>query len=577
MSSHRNSSHSGNRSETSFLNMSLGQLNATLNAQKKSPEEKERIIESVKAQKDKVRRVIQKFRKKVEKKYGILDEATLVKKGLAHAAQYKLSDQEKDAFIKNVLRGDTTLTHDDELRYSKMSRFLGIDNLGQQYLNLAAKDQQKLNELVSLYKANKQLYHDVKNQTYIYRDCAAEALTGVYKPDKMNISSHVHPIVAMLFLPSVKVLEDRMLRSNIGRMVLQRAPLVANKVSLYENVLPGELEAEFELAFAIAHDPNSINSFSDSAPIDNLVNRFRCQIELWKNVHKLRQGQYYSQGYDSNDGVTGLLKTLSGYDKVFYDGPDNLNPSDEGNILKKILGVFSIRPSFTQISSYSPRISMGVASLSGLSRMKFVNLPIINIRLPSDALGGGATRSVQLQHALRQTDIFIDDKMLVPKNKAVIHSKDMVFFYADRRYRTVNFAKVSLGMKSIALTPNFVGSTSLNKTELEFGDYMPIGAQSFGIRGVIVLETPMGYDIVTGCSASIVSQSDPDGGMVGPKYLCYNPYDAIIKVKQTDASGNAKYVQNAPVTWIPEYGDEECPGFRDSGRTRGCIFWYTKQ
>ena len=569
MSNHRNSSRSGNN-EDAYLGMSLGQLNATLNAQKKSAEEKEKIIEKVKSQKEKVRRVIQKFRKKVEKKYNILDEASLVKKGLAHAAQYNLTDHEKDVFIKTVLKGDTTLTHEDELRYSKMSRFLGIDNLGEHYLSIKASDQQKLQELAQLYTANKQLYHDVKNQTYLYRDCAAEALTGTYKPDKHNISTHIHPIVAMLFLPQIKLLEKRMLRSNIARMVLQRAPLQAKNVSLYENVLPGELEAEFELAFAIAHDPNSINSFSDDSPVDNLVNRFRCQVELWKNVHKLRQGQYYS-GSDAKNKVTNLLTTLSNYDRTFYDGPDNLSPTDEGNILKKLLAVFSIRPSFTQISSYSPRISMGLASLSGLSRMKFVNLPIINIRLPSDALsGGGVVRTVQLKNALTQTDLFLDEKMLVPKHKAVIHSRDMVFFYADRKYRTVNFAKVSVGMKSVALTPSFMGSTSLNKTELDFSDYMPIGRQAFTIRGVIVLETPMGYDIVTGCSASIV-MPDPTGAGRN-HFLCYNPYDAIIKVP--DATG--KYVQNKPVTSIPEYGDASCPGFKDSGRSRGCIYWYVK-
>jgi hypothetical protein len=557
--------------------MSYDQLYATLKAQKKSTDEINRTIDNVKKTKKKIEKVVRKFRSKVEQKYGHLSEPELVRKGLAHAGKYGLSDTEKEVFVHQVLKGKSydDFTYEGELRYSPMSRFLGLDNYAGQILDIQPKDQAKLNELVVMYNSNKMLFNDIKNQTYSYRDCAPEAITGKYNREKHNISRHIHPLIAMLYLPQIDALERRTLKTNIARMVIQRAPLIANKVSLHENVLPGELEGEFELAYAIAHDPNSVGTFSNESPIANLTKRFKCQTELWKTVLNLRQGRYYAEGYgDDRSGINGLIEEISSYNWTQFDSPDNLNINDEGNILKKFLSIFSIRPTFTQISSYVQRVAMGYTNVSGLARTTFVNLPVINIRLPTTVttkhVGG-----VSLDNALEQTDLFIENKVLVPKNKSVIYSHEMVFFYADRKFRTINFANVNMGFKNIYLSPSFIGATTLNKTHLMFKCSQRIGREHFKLRGVIVLQTPPnGADIVTGCSATIVCPKNNNAGLMSDQYLSYNPTAASIKFKD----GSNGYTSNTPVSWIPEYSnDARKPGFKDTAYVRGCVFFYVKQ
>jgi hypothetical protein len=566
---------------SSYLKMSYDQLYATLKSQKKSSDDIDKTIDKVKETKTKIERVVKKFRSKVEQKYGHLSEPELIRKGLSHAGKYGLNDTEKEVFVHQVLQGTNmdSFTYEGELRYSPMSRFLGLDNYAGQILNIQPKDQAKLNELVVLYNSTKHLFNDIKNQTYTYRDCAPEAITGKYNAEKHNVSIFIHPLLALLYLPQVEALEKRTLRTNIARMVIQRAPMVANKVSLHENVLPGELEGEFELAFAVAHDPNSINQFSNESPIGNLTKRFKCQVELWKSVLNLRQGRYYSTGYDENDGITGFVKTLSTYDWTHFDGPDNMNIQDEGNLLKKFLSVFSIRPSFTQISSYVQRVSMGYTNVSGLARTTFVNLPVINIRLPTSVTGNNNS-VVHLDNALQQTDLFIENKVLVPKNKSVIYSQDMIFFYADRKSRTVNFANVNMGFRNIALAPSFIGATTLNSTQLLFADRPRIGKEMFKLRGVLVLQTPpTGADIVTGCSASIVVPADLNRGEPNDQYLSYNPSVASIKFQSSQSvNGDNQYVSNNPICWIPEYkSSDDKPGFKDTAYSRGCVFFYVKE
>lgn len=572
---HSNANKKGD-SFSSYLKMSYDQLYATLKAQKKSNDDINRTIDNVKKTKKKIEKVVRKFRNKVEQKYGHLSEPELVRKGLAHAGKYGLSDTEKEVFVHQVLKGKSydDFTYEGELRYSPMSRFLGLDNYAGQILDIQPKDQAKLNELVVMYNSNKVLFNDIKNQTYSYRDCAPEAISGKYNREKHNISRHIHPLFAMLFLPQVEALERRTLRTNIARMVIQRAPLVANKVSLHENVLPGELEGEFELAYAIAHDPNSIGTYSKESPIANLTKRFKCQIELWKTVLNLRQGRYYAEGYgDDNSGINGLVNELSSYSYTQFDSPDNLSITDEGNMLKKFLSVFSIRPTFTQISSYVQRVAMGYTNVSGLARTTFVNLPVINIRLPT-TITTKHTSGVHLEHALEQTDLFVENKVLVPKNKSVIYSHEMIFFYADRKYRTINFANVNMGFKNIYLSPSFIGATSLNDTALIFNENQRIGRENFQLRGVIVLQTPPnGASIVTGCSASIVVPRDTNRGRMTNEYLSYNPTAASIKFEE-----NGQYKSNTPVAWLPENShNSKKSGFKNSAYQRGCCFFYVKR
>jgi hypothetical protein len=560
----------------SYLFMHYEQIHAVLKALGKSNDEIEKTLDRVKEAKHRIEKLVKKFRRKVDRKYGLLSEADLIKKAVGYAAKGKLSDTERDVFIKHVLHGNDALYYHGEHKYSKMSQFLGYDT-SSPMLNVQAKDQASLNELVSLFNLSKSLYYDIRQQSLHYEDCAAQAISGKYNPEKHRITQHIHPIVAMLFLPDVDSVTNKMLKPNIGRMVLARAPLIASKVNLYESVMPGDIESEFDLGYAMSKDPNSTNVFSDETPIENLTRRFQCQIELWNNVLNLRSGRYYSStmSYDTrSDGIAGFMKALDGYNKIQYDVVDNFNTQDEGNILKKLLGVFSIRPTYAQIYTAPSKLQIGYGNISGaVERVTFINMPVVNIRLPSNMVNGVVTPGtiVHLRHALNQSDIFLKNRQLVPMNKSIIMSDRMIFFYAHRRQRTVNTVNMSVGFRNIALTPSFIGTTILNRTPLAFNMTETIGRENFKIRGIIVHETPVGTDIITGCSAYIVMPADLARGHMRDQYLSYNPVAAGIQFRDPTGTG---FTRNEPICSIPERGNATGPGFRTNGSTHGCIFWY---
>ena len=259
---------------------------------------------------------------------------------------------------------------------------------------------------------------------------------------------------------------------------------------------------------------------------------------------------------------------MNNYDWTRYDTTDNLNMNDEGVILKKILSVFSIRPTFTQISSYVQRIAMGTSNISGLSQTTFVNLPVINIRLPSSGYQVGPT--VKLNDALNQVDFFIENKSLVPKNRSVIYSHEMLFFYADRKHKLVNFAALTgnkLFQRNISLPHSYIGASQLNPTRLSFEHSQSIGRETFNIKGVIALETPPNtLNIITGCSAFLQKYDHSSNSY---KYLKYSPSQSAIK----DEDINGDYVNNAPLTLVEDY-EMDNTGFIQSSEARGCIFFY---
>jgi hypothetical protein len=564
----------------------IEQIYQMLKLKNMSEKEIDSLVDKIKETRENIRKVVRKFLSKINTTYGHLDIPELIKKGMKHAEKYGLTDAQKKVFINHVLKGDiyNYYSYQNELRYSPMAKFLGFDLMQGQMLRLTPKDHSKLNELHALYDETKYIHADVKNN--IYRDCAPEALTGQYDRNKHNVSVSIHPVLAALFLPKVEYLERRMLYTNIARMILARgqAYLKNFNFNLLTNIAPGELDAEFELAHDIAFDPNALEYFKDDSPIDNIIKRFRVQIELYQSILNLRQGRYYSTGYNENDGISGFLRVINSYDWTFFDSPELFHVQDEGTILRKLLAVFSCRPTFTQLSTFGQRYGLGHTSITNLSKTVFVNIPIVNIKLPIDLVGNQVHR-ISLARALTQTDFFIEHKIVVPKNKSVIYSNQVAFFYANRRYPSVNFNTISgcAGMRYMSIPVSFINQTTINKTVIDFEPRFRIGRDWFDLRSVILLQRPpiSGIDVATGCSAAIVvDQNSPSNLFQGHStaYIHYNPSIASIQYFEGNQPPNhSQYVSNTPITYIDEVTtDPSRIGFRSEAQERGTIFFYVR-
>lgn len=565
----------------------IDQVYNMLKLKNMSDKEVDVIVDKIKETRERIRKVVTKFLGKINTSYGHLDIPELIKKGLKHAEKYGLTDAQKKVFINHVMKGDiyNTYSYQNELRYSPMAKFLGFDAVRGQMIRISPKDHSKLNELQILYDETKQIHADVKTQIFNYRDCAPEAITGKYDRTKHNVNVSVHPVLAALFIPKIDAIERRMLYTNIARMVLSRGQAYLRDANfhLQSNIAPGELDAEFELCHDIAHDPNALEYFKDDSPIDNILKRFRCQIELYQCVLNLRQGRYYSTGYGQNDGISGFIRVINSYDWTFFDSPELFHVQDEGTVLRKLLAVFSLRPTFTQLSSYTNRYGLGHTTITGMSKTVFVNIPIVNIKLPMDPVGGQKYHAIPLRQALTQTDYFIEHKIVVPKNKSVIYSNKVAFFYANRRFPSVNFNALSMNMRCVSLPVSFVNQTTINHSILSFEPSFRIGRDWFDLRSVVILQRPPinGVDIAIGCSALIVSDQNVSGNLyqgVGTTYLHYNPSIAsLLQYVDQEQKDYLHYRANSPVTYIEEASANNDPrsiGFRQEAQERGTIFFY---
>jgi len=551
------------------------QVRAILRHRKMNEDKIESMIMKLQEARDRVRKYARRFIEKIDQHYGLHDIPTIVKKAAKFAEKNQLSNTEREVIVQTAMKGDVYNTFNplNDLRYSEMSKFMGIESPAGQVLNIQSKDYAPLNEIVKLFETTRVLHLNVKNQLALYKDCAVEALNADYDKNKHELTSHIHPVIVALFLPKIDALEKRMLCSNIGRVVLQRSlPYLQKPVKLYDNVLVGELEAEWELTCDIVQDPNSLAYFSDDTPITNMMKRFKIQIELWKNVLNIRQGKYYSASFDENDGINGLLRALGSYDWTYFDSPDMFHIQDEGSVLRKILAVFSIRPTFAQISSLSQRSFMGYANFTGLARTTFLRIPMINVRLPTLAPNnlGYPVPQVHLERAINQSDYFIENKLLVPKSKSVLYSRNIVFFYVNRRYQTVNVANLTykFSYTNVPYQTFNVGQTAINDLNVGFEPTLRLGQDVFSLRSVVtVYRPPIAENVAVGSSCIVTRLSSPG---VASDYFYYNPLLANTMVEVGDS-----YRQSRPITVIRRraQGPNEI-GFDDVAQKFGTIFMY---
>lgn len=547
------------------------------------------FIEKYEVTKKKLYKMIKVFSEKIDQKYGYLDEPEKIKKAMKHASKHGLNDVEKEA-LKNWLltnNHDTQYVPFQELEYTEMSKFLGFSNFaGQHNLSISAVDQPVLQEIARLYETSKLIHSGIRHNLVAYTSCDPNALMSHFQEDKDNLSLFIHPLIVALFLVRIKAIERRMLFSNIGRFVVQRSQIYFQRMDdkkmnakymnwhLSQNdMIPGELEADLEFMWDIAKDPNSLDHFSDETPMSNLLKRFNVQIELWKNVLSLRQGKFYSRttDYTDDNGIMGLHKVLSSYSWTYFDSPDMYHVNDEGNLLKKLLAVFSFRPTLRQLSSFAQRGLMGYSNLPSISKATFIHTPICNIRLPTTIFGNipTSTGAVTLQSALSKSEWFIENKALVPKNTSVIHSRSVMFFYINRRYQSP-LANVDMGFRYISVPGTISGLTSINTTDVAVTPDIVIGNDRFDLTSVVVLNALVENQLATGCSSLVVVRDSI--GHTGNRYYYYNPLEAG---KMYVSRNSGQYTRNDPIMPVPQHStDPETPGFYNMARQYGTILVY---
>lgn len=497
------------------------------------------------------------------KNYNYLDICNLVVKGVEFANKNGLTKKEEIDFNYEIAKNFDISYQYSETKYSEMSKLLDISSIPSS-VNIKSIDTDILDKIFLLFNRSKGIYEAIKHNLHLHNLCIQEVISCNYEIITNNKTVYIHPIIVALFMPKLKAIENRMLFSNIGRIVAQiasRSELASELLKKYQ-VSPSstseEIESDCDLIKDIIKDPNSSNEFSNDTSLSNLLKRFEIQIELCRNVLSLRYRKYYSkndcdksdksdennecdervecverderdeldesESDESIDYVSGLNKKLNGYEYPYYDSPEDSLVQDEGTFLKKLLSVFSLRPTFTLLST--------LGSLFDNKKVTYDNIPIVAVKLPKsqNVTNAPILQSVKLSSALSKFDNVIVNKKINCMHRNVINSKDLLFFYVNRR----------LGWY-------------LNKTDVEFNIILDINNSEFYLRSIVIINSDG-----IGCSSIIINHSKTG---TENNYIYYNPMN-----------------KTKVVSLIPERNnDENNLGFYELGRKYGVIFIYSKE
>jgi len=524
---------------------------------------------------------------------------SILKKMVDYKIANKWTDLEYEFFraeIERLLRGNRMYEVDynqqnAEFR-SRINRTLGYRTQTTPDEGLRIKDTEHgvLSEILSMYEKSLSLYRTNFIESLVYEDCALQATNGQFNKARHIAANHIHPLFACMFIPKIGLFEHQMLYSNIGHIIKSR----------YEN-RQIVTESDAMLFNDMITDPNDVVC-EESSPIVDLKKRYQVQIDIWEIVQNLRNGKYYEGASNHR-----LLTDLNMCRNNLYDNADLVYSQDEGAMLRRLMSVFSLRPTLIGVKPiHQLEAFLGAPWASAMGNLQqqqqglsFVNqpvvtvtkIPMLTVQLPLRPLYQGASltdEAVDITSALNQIVWLNENKTLVPKQHTVIHSREVIIIYINRRVQRVNVKSYTNPISFAHLPISMSNFEQINKYPVDFPPQLVLSNQdsdAYSLRSVVAVtetsikpcpKTISATSLITGCIGLIkVSQGDK---YHSKNVLRYDPFGASIP-QYIEDGGDAGYINLTPVTYLDDNytcADDKDDTFNCVARTRGTIFIYAK-
>lgn len=542
----------------------------------------------------KIRHQAKKLATKIAHKYndGSRPLHEILDRMLKYKVDNKWSDAEYAEFEKELryrLTGNRALeisfNQNLAANRSKINRALGNVRIAdEQGLNIKESEHNILAKILQMHESSLALHRAVFMHSLMYEDCSIVATTGEFKREKHVASNYIHPILAAMFLPKFEILEIYMLYSNFGNIIKtrkERKPILTEPDAL--------------LFQAITSDPNDVVCEINS-PITDLMNRFRVQISLWQTVLDLRNGKYYESNSNNE-----FLTNLNACRNNLYDNADLAYTQDEGSILRRLLSVFSLRPTLIYTKPISSIASFvgapyGMIPGTGSAQTLFpfnaqpvhtvTSIPMITLQIPPTNVDGAEAKD--LKSAITQTIWMNENKMLIPKEQGIIFSNEVMIFYVNRRIQRITIRSFTSPLSFSQLPLTMSNFERLNDYPVNAPQIITLRKtdESYHLRSVVaVTETAIEIKgqvqkIITGSTALITAPQDISKGRYMSDYMLYDPFGASLPVEHPDPNVRGVFVNNKPISRIPSIAKREVDdipvGFFDRISHQGTIYIYSK-
>jgi len=291
---------------------------------------------------------------------------------------------------------------------------------------------------------------------------------------------------------------------------------------------------------------------------------------------------------------------------ICTDNADLAYSQDEGALLRRLMSVFSLRPTIIHtkpihtIASFAAgpfaaNMSLGGEMGSGQSYFPFTNqpvhtitsIPMITLQIPPYTSESNEPKD--LRAAVEQTIWINENKMLIPKQQSIIYSKEVLIFYVNRRIQRIQVRTFSNPLTFSQLPLTMSSFERLNSYPVNVPDRLSLKSaeETYHLRSVVsVTETEIRQGdkvtrLITGTNGLMMSHRNLDKGLFDPKYYLYDPFGASLPVRDPEGNG---YFTNKPISFIepiitppPETtGGIINPSFYDRAYRTGTIFFYGK-
>jgi hypothetical protein len=389
----------------------------------------------------------------------------LLMKARAHAKKHHLSEAEFSEF-QRIYEQELAGTGSSEvvIPMTNIMKVLGNITTGADaYFNVNEADYRNLQEILKLNDMSRPLHAQVLLQAIQYNGVdPIIALNLPFDRKINNPADHVHPVIAALFLPKIKTIDEHFLFSNMSGIVKSRY-----------NHQPLRTRPDYELFYNLVTDPNDVVC-DTSTPIADLLHRCNLQNQLWNSVLHLRNGQIYNPSlreFTASVDVCRLNK---------YDNPDFVYGRHDGTIIKRLFSAFSYRP--TMVATLPIANLFAYNPYSQNIRPTVTSIPMINVRLSNfginaataaaAAAGRTAPASNLLSDALTQTNQFLEGNSIVNRHTSVMYSREVLVFYVDRR--SYSLTAVNTLTNLARLPTSIAGFERINDIPLTYQPEIPI-------------------------------------------------------------------------------------------------------
>ena len=403
----------------------------------------------------------------------------LLMKARAHAKKHRLSEAEFTEF-QRIYEQELSGTNSSEfaIPMTSIMKVLGNITSGSQgYFKVDEPDYRNLQEILKLHDASRALHSQVLLQSIQYDMVSTFYQDIEFKPELQNPADHIHPIIAALFVPKIKCIDEHFLYSNMSGIVKARY-----------NHTPLSTRPDYELFYNLVTDPNDVVCDTRS-PVGDLLHRCNLQNQLWNSVLHLRNGQLF------NPSLREFVSAVDVCRLNKYDNPDLVYGRHDGTILKRLFSAFSFRP--TTVATLPIASLFAYNPYSQNMRPTITAIPMINVRLanfnissiPTATLNPTATTEISLSNSLIQSNDFLEGNAVVRRHTNVMFSREILVFYVDRRSYLYNSTDIMTNMTR--LPTSIAGFERINKTKLNFESEikLPDSTDTFKLVSAVIAET----------------------------------------------------------------------------------------